>query len=331
MDGSLKQVSVVCPVYNTDPDMIRAAARSVLDQQGASVLELLLVNDQSSSPPTLDVLKALEAEDTRVRVLHNDRNLGPAGTRNAGIRAARGNLIGFLDADDMWRPDSLAARLSAPATEADMVVGSFEDLLPGDVVNTPFPLPLDNGEALGDGWFAWPAPAATHGLINQWRHLGCILAPKAAIKEVGGFDEKLRYGEDWMLIVRLSTLCRVIASNRVLYTLRRQHSSMMTSRARLTRAFSRAEETALVHPALRPYRKQLRWALIRQYKGMAANNLANGMRWQGVQFAVRAWLRDPREIRPLMQFVRAARIANPEHRMREVRKYSTAVVATDLD
>ena len=139
MDGSLKQVSVVCPVYNTDPDMIRAAARSVLDQQGASVLELLLVNDQSSSPPTLDVLKALEAEDTRVQVLHNDRNLGPAGTRNAGIRAARGNLIGFLDADDMWRPDSLAARLSAPATEADMVVGSFEDLLPGDVVNTPFP------------------------------------------------------------------------------------------------------------------------------------------------------------------------------------------------
>jgi glycosyltransferase involved in cell wall biosynthesis len=331
MDGSLKQVSVVCPVYNTDPEMVRAAAYSVLNQQGASVLELVLVNDQSSSQPTLDVLKALEAEDPRVRVLHNDRNRGPAGTRNAGIRAARGTFIGFLDSDDLWRPDSLAARLSAPATDEDLIVSSFEDLLPGNVINTPEPLPLEHGEPLGDGWVAWPAPAATHGLINQWRHLGGILAPKAAIEQAGYFDEKLRYGEDWMLIVRLSVICRVVATNRVLYTLRRQHSSMMTSRARLTRVFSRAEEAAYAHPALRPYRKQLRWALIRQYKGMAANNLANGMRLQGIQFAVRAWLRDPREVRPLLQFVRAARIANPEHRMQEVRKYSTAVVATGLD
>jgi hypothetical protein len=99
-----------------------------------------------------------------------------------------------------------------------MIVSSFVQLLSDDVVDTPSPFSLESCEALGDGWVARPAPAATHGQINQRYHLGGTLVPKAAIEQAGYFDEKLRYGEDWMLIVRPSVIAR--ASLLIAYCIR---------------------------------------------------------------------------------------------------------------
>ncbi|WP_084697768.1 glycosyltransferase family 2 protein [Muricoccus aerilatus] len=105
----------------------------------------------------------------RVRLLRNSHNLGPAGTRNAGVRAATSEWIGFLDADDLWPPNSLATRLAAPAGEDDCVLGAFEELLVGDVKRPFVPLPLETGRNLGDGWVAWEAPHSAHGVIALWR------------------------------------------------------------------------------------------------------------------------------------------------------------------
>ena len=326
----MKNVSVVCPVHNTDPTMLLAAARSVLRQEGAAVAELILVDDVSSSPATQEALTQLATEDPRVRLLRNPRTFGPAGTRNMGVRAATSEWIGFLDADDLWPPNSLATRLAAPAGEDDCVLGAFEELLVGDVKRPAVPLPLETGQDLGNGWVAWEAPHSAYGVIALWRHLGGLLAPKKALEKVGLFDEQLRYGEDWLLLVRLTLVCRVIASNKPVYILRRQHESLMTSSARLTRVFSKAEEKAYSDPALRAYRKHLRWALLRQYKGMAVNNLANGRHLMGVQFALRAWLLDPREIQPLLRFLRAASIRDPARGLSAARRYTTAVVTPNL-
>ncbi|WP_169742709.1 hypothetical protein [Muricoccus aerilatus] len=161
-------------------------------------------------------------------------------------------------------------------------------------------------------------------------HLGGLLAPKKALEKIGLLDEKLRDGEDWLLLVRLTLVCRVIASNKPVYILRRQHESLMTNSARLTRVFSRAEEKAYSDLALLAYRKHLRWALLRQYKGMAVNNLANGRHWMGVQFALRAWLLYPREIQPLLRFLRAASIRDPASSLSAARRYTTAVVTPNL-
>lgn len=326
----MRNVSVVCPVHNTDSQLLLAAARSVLRQEGAAVTELILVDDVSSAQSTLEALDRLAREDPRVRLLRNPHNLGPGGTRNAGIRAATSDLIGFLDADDLWPPTSLATRLTAPAGEHDCVLGAFEELLPGDVKKSAVPLPLETGQDLGGDWVAWEAPHSTHGVIALWRHLGGLLVPKKALEQVGLFDEGLRYGEDWLLIVRLTLVCRFIATNRAVYTLRRQHESLMTSSARLTRTFSRAEEKAYGDPLLRAYRKHLRWALLRQYKGMAVNNLANGKTLRGIQFALRGWLLDPREIKPLFRFLRAASIRDPASSLSEAQRYTRAVVTPDL-
>jgi glycosyltransferase involved in cell wall biosynthesis len=94
-------ISVICPVFDTVPELLHAAVHSVLTQSGAD-LELILVDDRSRDASTLDALSALQESDSRVRVLRLDRNAGPGVARAAGIAAARGDWIGFIDSDDLW-------------------------------------------------------------------------------------------------------------------------------------------------------------------------------------------------------------------------------------
>ena len=72
--------------------------------QTVSDFELLVVDDGSTPP-------ALATEDPRVRVVRLDRNVGPAGARNTGVRAAIGRYVTFLDDDDLYTPDRLALAL----------------------------------------------------------------------------------------------------------------------------------------------------------------------------------------------------------------------------
>lgn len=96
------KVSVIIPVYNAE-EFVEKCVRSVLSQT-LSDLEVICIDDGSvdGSPRILD---ALSAEDRRVRVIHQEnRGIGPA--RNAGIEAARGEYVHFLDADDAMLPES---------------------------------------------------------------------------------------------------------------------------------------------------------------------------------------------------------------------------------
>ena len=110
-------LSVVLPTHNR-PDRLERAARSVLDQQGADV-ELVIVDD-ASTDDTPEMTERL-ATDPRVRVVRNAASLGPGGTRNRGIAAARGDLLGFCDDDDAWLPG--AASITIDRFDADRQVG----------------------------------------------------------------------------------------------------------------------------------------------------------------------------------------------------------------
>lgn len=104
-------VSIIVPVYNAGAYILETM-RSV-EAQTYTDWELILVDDVSTD----DSVAVIEGEIARwdgsdIRLLRQPANAGAAATRNAGIGAARGRYIAFLDADDLWYPDKLERELS---------------------------------------------------------------------------------------------------------------------------------------------------------------------------------------------------------------------------
>ncbi len=94
-------LSIIVPVYNVKP-YLEACVRSLLVQTYES-LEVILIDD-GSLDGSGELCDALAEEDPRIVVLHQ-KNSGVSAARNAGLRAARGSYIGFVDADDWVEPD----------------------------------------------------------------------------------------------------------------------------------------------------------------------------------------------------------------------------------
>lgn len=97
-------VSVIIPVYNTKPEYLRACLDSVI-QQSHQELEIILVDDKSTNQETLATLCEYEAKDQRIKLIHNEKNVGLAFARNIGIDQALGKYITFLDSDDRFTPN----------------------------------------------------------------------------------------------------------------------------------------------------------------------------------------------------------------------------------
>ncbi|MFC4140311.1 MULTISPECIES: glycosyltransferase family 2 protein [unclassified Microbacterium] len=99
----MTRTSVIVPCYNAESTAARAIG-SVLAQTDPD-LEIIAVDD-GSSDGTSAVLEGLS--DPRLRVVAHEQNRGISEARNTGLRAASGDFIAFLDADDEWEPHFLA-------------------------------------------------------------------------------------------------------------------------------------------------------------------------------------------------------------------------------
>ena len=100
-------ISIVMPTYNA-AKFIHQTIQSVLNQS-LSDFEYLILDD-GSSDRSLAIAREYALGDRRIQVFSHP-NQGVSATRNRGIKLARGNLIAFLDADDIWFPDKLAAHV----------------------------------------------------------------------------------------------------------------------------------------------------------------------------------------------------------------------------
>lgn len=103
------RVSVVMPAYNAAQTILHSM-RSVLEQTHAD-LELIVVDD-CSRDDSWGLIRQVAVSDKRVLALRQPANAGVAAARNAGIRAATGRYIAFLDSDDWWHPQKLQVQLA---------------------------------------------------------------------------------------------------------------------------------------------------------------------------------------------------------------------------
>ncbi len=122
-------ICVIVPVYKAEATLPRCI-ESVLTQQLPGGLRLILVDDQSPDRSG-EICDAYAAKDPRVMVLHR-RERGVSGARNAGLRAATGEYIVFLDSDDALRPGALAAALAAQAAAPNAFVLWHYTMQPDD-------------------------------------------------------------------------------------------------------------------------------------------------------------------------------------------------------
>ena len=103
-------VSVIIPTHNRAEIVTRAIAS--VQSQTYQHWEIIIVDD-ASQDNTVEIIQQLD--DSRLRYISHETNLGGSEARNTGIKQAQGEYIAFLDSDDVWLPNKLRSQLAAIA------------------------------------------------------------------------------------------------------------------------------------------------------------------------------------------------------------------------
>ena len=134
-------VSVIIPTYNREA-VLKPSIMSVLNQTYTD-LELIIADD-CSTDHTEEMVGSIE--DPRLRYICLDRNQGACAARNAGIEAARGEIIAFQDSGDIWLPHKLERMLAVmQQTEADVFFHRLRRHYPDESRESLFPDMDKNG------------------------------------------------------------------------------------------------------------------------------------------------------------------------------------------
>ena len=124
-------ISVVIPVYNTDPEMLSDLLES-LKSQSYLDFEAVLYNGASTREETLAVLKKKSENEPRFRVIRGETNRGISGNTNEAVTFARGEYIALCDHDDLLTPDALWRVAECIAEKHPDVIYSDEDRITQD-------------------------------------------------------------------------------------------------------------------------------------------------------------------------------------------------------
>lgn len=194
MTGPL--VSIVIPTFNRAATIVRAV-ESVL-QQTYRPLELIVVDD-GSTDGTSEVLQAYGNAIVYVR----QDNAGPAAARNRGIRESQGELVAFLDSDDVW----LATKLERQVAVLEGAGPEAPCCLCDTLMRTP------DGREQSSFAIAWLRMREPEGLwLNPAAVLAtrfvlfcqAVLVRRGFLLDCKGFDEQLWFMEDHDLALRLA-------------------------------------------------------------------------------------------------------------------------------
>ncbi|MEM9923379.1 MAG: glycosyltransferase [Cyanobacteria bacterium P01_D01_bin.50] len=189
MPIAMPLISVIIPVYNGEKT-IRETIESVLNQSFTN-LELIVVND-GSQDSTLNIISNIK--DPRLKIFSYS-NAGVAISRNRGIEESQGELIAFLDADDLWTVDKLGMQLKALQSNPQAAVAySWVDYIneSGDFLHHGNHITIN-----GNGYKQMLVENVLENGSNP-------LVSREVLNYVGGFNQSLVPAEDWDMWLRLA-------------------------------------------------------------------------------------------------------------------------------
>lgn len=185
------RVTVVIPTYNR-AHIVGEAIQSVLDQRYPN-LELIVVDDGSADDTELAIQPFL----SKIKFLRKP-NGGPASARNHGIAAATGELVAFLDSDDLYLPGKLARQVRQFQEEPETVLAYCWFLISD-----------------GDGRLRMGRRCRLHGSVYRELLGECMKGPlypsavmirRTALEQAGTFDEAMRIADDTDLFCRIARI-----------------------------------------------------------------------------------------------------------------------------
>ncbi len=187
--------SIVCPVFNS-----RAWVQKTLDTVLGQTLrphELIIIDDGSSDDTPAFIEQYLQEKDPAFpwTILRGEHR-GPGGARNAGIRAAKGDWIAFLDSDDLWMPQKLDRVAQAAAQTLGVnFICHHEELVQLDGRRVP----LDYA-SYHDPSRPLPGQLYQRNLFST----SAVVCRSDMLLAHGLFDESLMSAQDYELWLRLS-------------------------------------------------------------------------------------------------------------------------------
>lgn len=199
-------VTVVVPCFNAEA-FLAPALESALTQTLCPA-EIIVIDD-ASTDGSAEIAKHF---DRRVRLVERAENSGYCVIpKDIGIHEARTEFVAFLDADDLWLPTKLAQQMplfNDPAV--GLVYGRARTFVTGGTdQGAPWPDEMPVGRVVSDFYFRCYAPNST------------VVARRAALLEVGGFDRSLVFCEDYDLWLRMAFRWKVDAVSDVVMRYRR--------------------------------------------------------------------------------------------------------------
>jgi len=207
---SKPSVSVIIPVYNGEL-YLAEAIESVLQQTYPP--KQIIVVDDGSEDRTSEIAQSYPQVQYLFQV-----NQGVAAARNAGIDAACGDLITFLDSDDIMLPDAISKRVAyiIQNPHINCLISMRQSFLEPGMEK---PAWLRNGE-----------------LTEAQYGFGYLLSKKSFLEQVGGFDPKYLNAEDFELLFRAKGLGFQIDTFPEVVILRRIHAKNLSQKVALERA-----------------------------------------------------------------------------------------------
>jgi glycosyltransferase involved in cell wall biosynthesis len=210
-------VSVILPTYNR-PEYLESAAHTVNEQTYGNI-ELVVVDDHSSTPAE-EVLNRVTVDSlSRVTHVRHETNRGANAARNNGIRASEGEFLAFLDDDDQWAPEKIkrqVERFQAAGPETGVVYTWIQYAEPdGTARNTKTP------ETAGD---------VTKALLTGERvsEFSALMIRASVVDKAGLLDERFISWQDREWCIRLSQHCEFQPVPELLTTRYMDHGGQIT-------------------------------------------------------------------------------------------------------
>ena len=188
------KVSIVIPTYNSEK-FIDRTIKSVLNQTFQN-FELIIVDD-CSVDNTRKMIREFQKQDDRIKLIALEKNSGaPAHPKNVGIKNAKGEYIAFLDHDDEWLPKKLEKQL-------ELFKNSSDNL---GFVGCNFLIIDDNRNKSREYCLpSWPREKFFERfLLGNISSSSGIMIKQKVLDRIGGFDEKLKFADDWDMWLRIS-------------------------------------------------------------------------------------------------------------------------------